>query len=284
MIRAGFMMRVQGEDHEQFRMSSLNRRYLGLLARHLRPHVAWIAVAVFAMMTVSAITLTLPMLMKIAVDRYITALDMIGLTIVVGFYIGLALVQWLASYLQGLLCGKIGQNVVYSLRHDLYATVLNHSLSFFRRERVGEIMSRITNDVNSISEFVSTGIVHVLNDVLTLVGVLVMMLVLDARLALVTCISIPVIGFGIRYLGTRMRKSYATLRREVAAVNVGVQQGVSGMKVTQSLARTILSDPRILILDERTASCMKSSGRCPGRQKRKKGMDGSKRPRGAALK
>jgi ABC-type multidrug transport system fused ATPase/permease subunit len=64
-----------------------------------------------------------------------------------------------------------------------------------------------------------------------------MVFVLDARLALVTCISIPVIGFGIRYLGKKMRESYATLRREVAAVNVGVQQGVSGMRVTQSMAR-----------------------------------------------
>jgi ABC-type multidrug transport system fused ATPase/permease subunit len=236
-MRAGFMMRVQGDTQDQFRVSSLDKRYLRILARHLRPHAAEMAAAVFAIVTASGITLSLPLLMKVAVDRHIAAFDMTGLVLVAGLYVGLSLVQWLVSFLQSLLCGRIGQSVVYTLRRDLYATVLRQSLSFFRRERVGEIMSRVTNDVNALSEFVSTGIVHVLNDILTLIGVLAMMFILDVRLALVTCISIPVIGFGIRYLGTKMRESYAVLRREVAAVNVGVQQGVSGMRVTQSLAR-----------------------------------------------
>ena len=236
-MRTGFMMRLQGEDQEQFRFSSLDRRYLRLLGVYLRPYAGMMVAAVFAMAVTSGITLTLPLLMKLAVDRHIAVHDMTGLLVVVGLYIGLTLTQWLTSFFQGLLCGRIGQNVVYALRRDLYAKVLGHSLGFFRRERVGEVMSRITNDVNALSEFVSTGIVHALNDILTLTGVLVMMFVLDVRLALVTCISIPVIGFGIKYLGTKMRQSYTTLRREVAAVNVGVQQGVSGMRVTQSLAR-----------------------------------------------
>ena len=236
-MRAGFMMRLQGDAQEQFRLSSLDKRHFRLLGAYLRPYAGTMVLAVLAMAATSGITLTLPILMKIAVDRHIAAGNLAGLLGVVGLYIGLALTQWLTSFLQSLLCGRTGQNFVHALRRDLHSAVLRHSLSFFRRERVGEVMSRITNDVNSISEFVSTGIVHVLNDVLTLTGVLVMMFVLDVRLALVTCISIPVIGFGIRYLGTKMRESHATLRREVAAVNVGVQQGVSGMRVTQSMAR-----------------------------------------------
>jgi len=231
------MMRLQGEKEEQFSLSALDKRHIRLLGVYLRPHVGTMIGAVGAMVATSGITLALPMLMKTAVDRHIATRDLAGLVGLVALYIGLALTQWLTSYLQSLLCGTTGQNVVHAIRRDLHEKVLRHSLSFFRRERVGEVMSRITNDVNSLSEFVSTGIVHVLNDILTLTGVLVMMFVLDARLALVTCISIPVIGFGIRYLGKKMRESYATLRREVAAVNVGVQQGVSGMRVTQSMAR-----------------------------------------------
>ncbi|MFW5685872.1 MAG: ABC transporter ATP-binding protein [Spirochaetota bacterium] len=236
-MRAGFMMRLQGEEEEQVRLSSLDRRHLRLLGVYLRPHLGTIVGALAAMVTTSAIVLALPLLLKTAVDRHIASGDLAGLVGVVAVYIGLALVQWLTSFLQSLLSGVTGQNVVHALRRDLHEKVLRHSLSFFHRERVGEVMSRITNDITSLSEFVSTGIVHVLNDVLTLTGVLVMMFVLDARLAAVTCVSIPVIGFGIRYLGTKMRESYATLRREVAAVNVGVQQGVSGMRVTQSMAR-----------------------------------------------
>jgi len=231
------MMRLQGEEKEQFRLSSLDKRYIRLLGSYLRPHVSAILGAVLAMAATSGITLVLPILMKFAVDRHIASGSFSGLLGVVGLYIGLTIGQWFTSFFQSLLSGTTGQKVVHALRRDLHFAVLRQSMEFFRRERVGEVMSRITNDVNSLSEFVSTGIVHVLNDLLTLTGVLVMMFVLNVRLALVTCISIPVIGFGIRYLGTKMRESYATLRREVAAVNVGVQQGVSGMRVTQSLAR-----------------------------------------------
>ena len=236
-MRAGFMSRLQGEEEEQFKLSALDGRYLRLLITYLRPQAGLMTAAFTAMAAVSGITLALPLLMKIAVDRHIASGNMIGLLVIVGIYVGLTLAQWLASYLQSLLSGRIGQNVVYGLRRDLHASVLGRSLAFFRRERIGAVMSRITNDVDSLSEFASTGVIHVMNDVLTLSGVLVMMFVLDMRLALVTCISIPVIGFGIRYLGGKMRESYASLRREVAAVNVGVQQGISGMRVTQSLAR-----------------------------------------------
>lgn len=236
-MRAGFMMRLQGEEKDQVSLSSLDRRHLRLLGVYLRPHVGTMIGAVAAMAVTSGIILTLPILMKIAVDRHIATQEVSGLLAVAGLYIGLTLIQWLTSFLQSFLAGKTGQRVVHAMRRDLHSRVLSHSLAFFRRERIGEVMSRITNDVNSLAEFVSTGIVHVLNDVLTLLGVLVMMFVLDARLALVTCVSIPVVGFGIRYLGKKMRESYATLRREVAAVNIGVQQGVSGMRVTKSMAR-----------------------------------------------
>jgi len=236
-MRAGFMMRLQGEENKQFRISALDRRHLGLLLVHLRPQAVRLAVAVIAIMLTSGITLVFPYLLKIAVDRHIAESDMTGLIIVVGLYFGLTLVQWFASVSQGILCGRIGHNVVEALRRDLYAGVLRHSLSFFRKQRIGEVISRLTNDVNSLSDFVSTGVIHVINDVFTLCGILVMMFVLDVRLAIVTCISIPVIAFGTRYIGRKMRESYAALRQEIAAVNVGVQQGVSGMRVTQSLGR-----------------------------------------------
>ena len=236
-MRGGFMMRMQEEEEATFRLTELNRRYLRLLAVHLKPYIVTIIGAVTAMVVASGIALVLPLLLRLAVDRHIVARDMRGLLGVVVAYAGLTLLQWIGSYAQSLLSGTVGQNVIRNLRRDLHASVLSNSLSFFNRERVGEIMSRLTNDVNSLSEFVSTGIVHVLSDVLTLAGILVMMFVLDARLALVTCAAIPVIALGTRVLGRKMRESYDVLRREVAAVNVGVQQGVSGMRVTQSLAR-----------------------------------------------
>ncbi len=235
-MRPGFMARLQGPEAEPVRISAIEKRHVLVLLAYLRPHVWRMAGAFLAMLVASGITLALPYLMKIGVDRYISAFDIAGLAALAGLYLALTLLQWFTSFTQGLVCGRIGQDVVHALRRDVYEAVLRQPLAFFRRERAGEIMSRVTNDVNSLSEFVSSGLIHVLNDVLILCGIVVMMLVLNARLALVTCMSIPIIVVGIRYLGRKMRESYVALREQIAAVNVGVQQGISGMRVTQSVA------------------------------------------------
>ena len=235
-MRPGFMGRMQAEA-EEFRLSDLDRRHIRTVLRYLAPHRGRIAAAVAAMLVVTASTLALPLAGKVAIDRFVAAGDLVGLSIVVGGMLVLAGLQWFAGYWQSYLSGWVGQHVVYAIRTDLHRKVMRQSLAFFQRERVGQIMSRLTHDVNSLSEFVSTGAVSLLNDLLTLVGVIVVMVLLDWRLAIAALVSVPVILYGTRFVGRKMRAAYAALRREVAAVNVGAEQGVAGMRVSQSLKR-----------------------------------------------
>jgi len=236
-MRAGFMHRLQEGADEEFRLSDLDRRHIRTILRYLRPHVLRIVVAVLAMVTVTATTLLLPFLGKVAIDRFIAVDDVDGLMLVAGIMIGLVGVGWFASYWQTYLSGWVGQHVVHAIRTDLYRRVLRQALAFFREERIGQIMSRLTHDVNALSEFVSTGAIHALNDLLTLAGVIVVMFLLEWRLAIAALLVVPLIVYGTRFIGRKMRSAYASLRREVAAVNVGVEQGVSGMRVSQSLNR-----------------------------------------------
>lgn len=235
-MRAGFMGRMQ-EETEEFRLSDLDRRHIRTVLRYLAPHRRRIAAAVAAMLVVTASTLALPLLGKIAIDRFVAGGNLVGLSLVAAGMLALAGLQWLAGYRQSYLSGWVGQHVVYAIRTDLHRKVIRQSLSFFQRERVGQIMSRLTHDVNALSEFVSTGTVSLLSDLLTLAGVVVVMVLLDWRLALAALVSVPAILFGTRFLGAKMRSAYAALRREVAAVNVGAEQGVAGMRVSQSLKR-----------------------------------------------
>lgn len=235
-IRGGFMGRLQQEEVD-FRLTDVRSGAVTMLARYVRPYLGRLVLAALLMLVATGASLAMPLLAKVAVDKYIVPGDFAGLTRLALLYLVLTAIFWPASYGQGYLAGWIGQRVVYDIRGDLVRHVLRQSLSFHARERVGQIMSRVTNDTSAIADFASTGLINIINDLLTVCGIIVVMVLLDVRLTLVTMLSVPVVILGLGLLARRMRRAYAEVQQEIAAVNTGVEQGVAGMRVTQSLAR-----------------------------------------------
>ena len=239
-IRGGFMTRMQGQE-ERFRFSKLDRQALRMLWQYLGAYKARLALALAATLTVTATTLAMPYLTKVAVDTTIAQGDLRGLALISLLYLVLNGVYWLASYWQGYLSTWVGQHVVHAIRHDLYAHVLRQPVAFHERERVGQISSRLTHDVNALAEVASSGALNLVNDLLTLVGIIAIMALLDLRLTLVTLLSIPVVMLSMGYLGKQMRFAYQQVQQALAEVNAGVEQGVAGMRVVQSLSRESFS-------------------------------------------
>lgn len=237
-IRRGFVGRLQGGDERAaFSLRELDRQALRTLWHYVRAYRGRLVLASVATLIVTGTTLAMPYLMKVAVDTHIAAGDLNGLTMVALLYLLLNGVYWAAAYGQGYLSTWVGQHVVHDLRRDLFAHVMGQSMAFHERERVGEISSRLTNDVNAVSEIASSGILNLLNDLLALVGIVVIMASLNVRLTLVTLASIPVVIVSMSLLGKEMRKSYQEVQQALAEVNTGVEQGVAGMKVAQSLSQ-----------------------------------------------
>jgi ATP-binding cassette subfamily B multidrug efflux pump len=235
-IRGGFMTRLQGRE-EAFRLANLDRQALGMLWGYLRAHVGRLAGALVATLTVTATTLSMPYLTKVAVDTHIARRDLHGLTLIALLYLALNGVYWLAIYWQGYLSTWVGQHVVHAIRRDLYAQVLRQPVAFHERERVGQLSSRLTHDVNALAEVASSGALNLVNDLLTLGGIVAIMALLNARLTLVTLASIPVVILSMGTLGKQMRRAYRHVQEALAEVNAGVEQGVAGMRVVQSLSR-----------------------------------------------
>jgi ATP-binding cassette, subfamily B, multidrug efflux pump len=235
-IRGGFMTRMQGQE-ERFRFSQMDRQALAMLWGYLRGYKSRLALAVLAALTVTATTLAMPYLTKVAVDTTIAQGDLRGLTLIALLYLALNGVYWLASYWQGYLSTWVGQHVVHAIRGDLYAHVLRQPVAFHEQERVGQISSRLTHDVNALAEVASSGALNLVTDLLTLVGIVVIMALLNVRLTLVTMVSIPVVMVTMGYLGKQMRLAYQQVQQALAEVNAGVEQGVAGMRVVQSLSR-----------------------------------------------
>jgi ATP-binding cassette subfamily B protein len=235
-IRGGFLGRLQRQE-ENFKLSDVSGSSVRMIVKYVKPYTGRMLLAVFFMLLVTGTSLAMPYLAKVAIDDYIVQKDFAGLSVIVLIYIGLVGIFWPASYWQGYLSGWVGQHVVRNMRKDLFHHVLRQSLAFHRKEHVGQIMSRVTNDINAVSEFISSSLINLVNDLITICGIVAIMLLLNVRLALVTMISVPVVVISIGFLAKRMRKAYVQVQQEIAAVNTGVEQGVSGMRVTQSLSR-----------------------------------------------
>ncbi|MFW6305903.1 MAG: ABC transporter ATP-binding protein, partial [Bacillota bacterium] len=105
-----------------------------------------------------------------------------------------------------------------------------------------DIMSRLTHDVNALSDLVSSGFVHFFNDLLTLLGIMVIMLYLDVKLALISFIMIPFIFFAILILGKRMRNAYRDVREKLAELNADVEENISGIRLVQALNREAINN------------------------------------------
>ena len=235
-IRGGFMTRMQGQE-EAFRFSNLDRQALGMLWGYMRGYKGRLVLAVLATLTVTGTTLAMPYLTKVAVDTTIPQGDLRGLALISLLYLTLNGVYWLASYWQGYLSTWVGQHVVHAIRRDLYVHVLRQPVAFHEQERVGQIASRLTHDVNALAEVASSGALNLVTDLLTLAGIITIMALLDVRLTLVTLTSIPVVMLSMGTLGRQMRRAYQQVQQAIADVNAGVEQGVAGMRVVQSLSR-----------------------------------------------
>jgi ATP-binding cassette, subfamily B, multidrug efflux pump len=241
MMRAGFGQRITSSNEDGFTLKELDKRALKLLFRYLKTHTKTLIIAILSMLMVTLATLAGPFLSKQAIDRFITEGNLGGLNWIFILMILSYIVYWYFSYWQTYLSSLIGEKIVGDIRQDLYQHLNGLSISFFKKHNTGDIMSRVTHDVNALSDLVSTGFVHLLNDFFTMLGIVIIMLLLNIRLALVSFITIPFILFVVYYLGKKMREAYKGVREKLAELNADVEENLSGIRLVQALNRESLN-------------------------------------------
>lgn len=236
-MRGGFGGRLRRDNKEDFSLKQLDKKTIKFLLKYMKPFYGTLILAVSAMLTVTLTTLAGPYLSKIAIDDYILKGNLKGLNLVFLLMLISYGVFWISSYWQTYLSSFIGQKIVGNIREDLYQHLNELSIDFFHKRNTGDIMSRVTHDVNALSNLVSTGFVHVLNDFFTLAGIIIIMILLSPKLALVSFAVIPFIFFAISFLGKRMRTAYRGVREKLAALNADVEENISGIRLIQALNR-----------------------------------------------
>ncbi|MFO8059280.1 MAG: ABC transporter ATP-binding protein [Bacillota bacterium] len=240
-MHGGFRGRMMSAEETDYNLTQLDRRTIGFFLGYVRPHLWTLLGAFGAMLVVTLTTLAGPYLSKIAIDDYILQGDLAGLNLVFAVMLLTYGLFWLSSYWQTYLSSWMGQRIVGSIRTDLYGHLQRLSMDFFNHRQTGDVMSRVTHDVNTLSELVTTGLLRLVNDLLTLVGIVVILVTLNLRLALITFVTIPIIYLAISHLGRRMRLAYRDVQQRLADLNADVEQNLSGIRVVQALNREAIN-------------------------------------------
>ena len=210
------------------------RRLLG----ELRPYGRQLLLA-FVLIVLGALSQAGgPWLIGRAIDRDILGGDPAGLFRTMLFLLVVYGVGTFASRGQIVQVGAVGQSVLASLRERIFERLLRLPLGFFDRRPMGELMSRVTNDVDTLNQLLSQGITQLLGSFFSLIGIVVAMLILDWRLALVCFTIIPVMILVNVYFARRARRAFRTTRETVGDVTAGLQEEIVGVREAQAFNRT----------------------------------------------
>jgi ATP-binding cassette subfamily B protein len=211
----------------------LMRRLLG----YLRPYRWAVGGAIVLLLLTAGADLLGPYFVKVAIDRSMTQGDLAGVGRVAVFYLATLLAAFAFRYAQNFITQVVGQRVMYDLRMALFTHLQRLAVSFYTRNPVGRLMTRITNDVDTLYEMVTSGVVTVVGDVFMLTGIVIAMLLLDWRLAVVAFLVMPGLLYATFGFQVRMRESYRAVRVRIARINAYLNENIMGMSVAQLFNR-----------------------------------------------
>ncbi|MEE9148163.1 MAG: ABC transporter ATP-binding protein, partial [Candidatus Tectomicrobia bacterium] len=222
------------EDEERYG-KAYNPRVMRRLWPFMAPYRGGLGLAVACMIGGSLSHLAGPYVIKRSLDGFIAAGDLDGLTFMVLLYIGIALAGWLLQYGETLLITRTAQRVLLDLRQALFQHLMRLDLTFYNRQPVGRLMSRVQNDVGALQDLFTSGALTAIGDLLLLLGILGMMLSMHVTLTLVTCTVVPIGVLLTLHWRTYSRRLFRHVRAALAGVNGRLQENIAGVRVIQSL-------------------------------------------------
>lgn len=210
---------------------------LGRLLGYLRPYRLVVLLAFLLIAAQSLLELCGPWLVKLAIDEHIARGDAAGLVPLAALYLLVLVLAFGTRFAQLYLLTMTGQRIVLDLRKQIFDHLLRLHVGFFDRTPVGKMMTRVTSDVDAINELFTSGVVTVFGDLMTLLGIMGALLLLNWRLALVTFAVLPLFFLLTDWFRRGARQSFRDVRGWVARLNAFLQEHLSGMAVVQLFSR-----------------------------------------------
>ncbi|CAB1067314.1 Lipid A export ATP-binding/permease protein MsbA [Olavius algarvensis Delta 1 endosymbiont] len=203
----------------------------------LSPYWKTIIISALLLIGRAALELVPPLFQREIIDEIITARNLSYLGIVITALIGAYALNQLVQIGGNYIRHALGEKFIFDLRVRLYAYLQKMSLSFFERTSTGELMSRVTNDLSALENFVTHGSALTAVDFMRLIGGAVILFVLDWRLAALVMIPVPILALAFRHYNTKIRPVYRRVRARLGDINAKLQDNLSGIRIIQAFAR-----------------------------------------------
>jgi len=225
-------------SHEE---EALNKAFDMRLARRLlalvRPYRWRVAGALGLLLTVGTLQLVGPLMTRRVIDVAIPAKDSALIVQSTLILLAALLAQVTGAYFETVVTGTLGQRVMHDLRRQVFGQLQRLPVTFFDRNPVGRLVTRVTNDVESLNELFTSGVVAGIGDLFTLVAITVLMVVVDWRLALAAYLVVPGILWVSAVFRKRVRTEYREIRTKLARINAFLQERIAGVRVVQLFGR-----------------------------------------------
>lgn len=210
---------------------------LSRLLPYLYPFKVSLVFVLFCMLLYTLLGLAGPYLMGVAIDSFIAAKDVEGLTRTVLFMMAAFIFCNLFQFVANLVMAKVSQQALQQLRSDLFRHLQMLSLRFFDQKQAGDLMSRLINDIDAVNQAVSQNVTSLIASLLSMAGILVTMFVLNSWLALSTLLVVPIIALFANFVARYTRRGYCELQKQLGEMNAMAEETISGQKVIKSFRR-----------------------------------------------
>jgi len=212
-------------------------RLMARILRYLRPYWKLLAVSFSFLLLHTATQLLGPYITKVAIDRYIAHQDVGGLDLMALAYLGVVLLGFIFLFVQTYTTEYTGQRAMHDLRMEIFTHLQKQDMAYFDRNPVGRLMTRTINDVETLNELFSTGVVGLLGDLFIVFGIAGAMLWLNWKLGLVCLAAFPLILYLSRFYRRRAREVYRESRLILARLNAGLQENIAGVATIQAFGQ-----------------------------------------------
>lgn len=213
--------------------SKLLRRIISYLA----PYKWLVAIAFVTVMTAAFLGPLIPKLIQVTIDRDIVSGDAAGLRRMITILFAILVAEGTLSFINAYLTQWIGQQAIYDVRTKVYRHVQRQSLRFFDTTPIGRLITRVTSDVESLSQVLSAGVVTILGDLFKIIFISWFMFTLSWQLALITLSVMPLMLLASFWFKKKVRHAYRDTRKQVARLNSFLQEHVTGMRIVQLFGR-----------------------------------------------
>lgn len=203
------------------------------LLRYLLPYLRLLVPALFLTFILNLLGILQPKFTQYAIDWYILPRQFAGFELLIALYALVHVLRLGFAYFQALLLNSVGQYVMFDLRRELYDKLQHQEVSYYDRNPVGRIMTRLTSDVDALNELFTAGITDLLGDLVMIFAIISMMLWMDVQLTLVTLLTVPLLFAATSWFRKGARTGYDMVRTRLARINAFLQEHFAGAQTVQ---------------------------------------------------